>query len=351
MNAGAYAQDLLANGWFVFVAFSLLLYLLLDGFDLGVGIFALGSRDEQERAHLMAAIGPFWDANETWLIVAGGTLFAAFPAVYGTLLNYLMVPLALLLIAVILRGVSFEFHHFSPSHLKPIWGYSFSLGSLLMAFALGLMGGGFLQGFPLSAAGSGFDSQVYAGSAWTFLTPFSVACGVGVSLGAALLGVSYLPVRLNDGPVRRRAYRVRRWLLPLTGLYFAGMMAFSLQALPWLQRVWIGGRSPAFAVLAVACAGVIWKAWRQGRARRPLAAFVWTELLVVLAFIGLLLSLFPQFVPHTWSIRAGAAPLSTLSMISVAFGVLLPMLVIANYYQLWIFRGRLSRDATYASAP
>lgn len=347
MSGSVYAHDLLANGWFFFTGLSLLLYLLLDGFDLGVGMFALSSRNEQERAHLMASIGPFWDANETWLVVAGGTLFAAFPAVYGTLLNYLMVPVALLLVAVVLRGVSFEFHHFSPRRLKPLWGYSFGLGSLLMAFALGLMGGGFLQGFPVTAAGPGFESQVYAGTAWTFLTPFSLACGIGVMFGAALLGVSYLQVRLDDGPVRRRADRARRWLMPLTALYFAAMMAFSVQAQPWLKAVWTGARLPVFAALAAACLWVTWKAWRQGRGPHPVAAFVWTELLVVLAFAGLLLSLFPQFVPQTWSISAGAAPLSTLGMISVVFAAMLPMLIIANYYQIWIFRGRLSHDTTY----
>jgi len=347
MNASAYAHDLLASGWFVFIGFALLLYLVLDGFDLGVGIFALRCRNEQERSQLMASIGPFWDANETWLVVAGGALFAAFPAVYATLLTYLMVPLALLLIAVILRGVSFEFHHFSPPHLKPLWGYSFGLGSLLMTFALGLMGGALLQGFPLSAAGRGFESQVYAGGAWTFLTAFSVASGIGVALGAALLGVSFLQVRLEEGAVRRRSQRLRRWLLPLTALYFASMMIFSLQALPWLQGVWTGARLPAFIALAAVCLGVIWKAWRHGRQQRPFAAFVWTELLVVVTFVGLLLSLFPQFVPQTWSINAGAAPLSTLGMISVAFAVLLPMLVVANYYQIWIFRGRLRHDAAY----
>ena len=182
--------------WVSVLALSILLYVLLDGFDLGVGILFGLTRDEHRRRAMMSAVAPIWDSNETWLVVAGVVLWGAFPVVYATLFSALYLPLLLMLAGLILRGVAFEFRN-KTQRLRWVWDAAFSGGSLVAAFMQGMMVGALVEGLPISYG-------EYSGGEFGWLSPFAVICGVGLSLGYTLLGACWL-IRKCDAEVRASA--------------------------------------------------------------------------------------------------------------------------------------------------
>ena len=205
--------------WVSVLALSILLYVLLDGFDLGVGILFGFTRNDDKRRAMISAIAPFWDGNETWLVVAGVVLWGAFPVIYATLFSALYIPLVLMLAGLILRGVAFEFRG-KALHLRWVWDAAFAGGSLLAAFMQGLMIGALVAGLPLSHGN-------YAGGEFGWLSTFSVLCGAGLCLGYALLGACWL-VRKCDGEVQAGAYRLIP-VLSLTALAVIGHEVGSIE--------------------------------------------------------------------------------------------------------------------------
>ena len=235
--------------WVSILALSILLYVLLDGFDLGVGMLFGLARSEARRRAMMGAVAPVWDGNETWLVVAGVVLWGAFPPVYATLLSAFYLPLLVMLAGLILRGVAFEFRY-KTERARWVWDASFAGGSLLASFIQGLMVGALVQGLPIA-------NGRYVGGEFGWLSPFAVLCGVGLCLGYSLLGACWL-VRKCEGEVRDAAYRLIPYLsLGLLGfllVVFAYALGEHLQVMGrWLERPylfvfpWIGshGRGSA----------------------------------------------------------------------------------------------------------
>ena len=247
----------LALFWAGVLGCAILLYVILDGFDLGVGILFGTTRDEAKRVGMMGAVAPFWDGNETWLVVIGAGLFAAFPDAYAVFLSAFYFPVLLMLFGLIFRGIAFEFRYRS-ERMRPVWDGGFFLGSVVVAFAQGAAVGAMIRGIPVA-------NGQYAGGSFGWLHPFAILTGIGLVLGYALLGAGWLVLK-SDGELRDWAYRRIRWLT--VGVFGVLLVAFTatfdysvlarsnLLIRPWAFAV------PGIALLALA--GIL-----LGCAQRP----------------------------------------------------------------------------------
>ena len=325
--------------WALLVGAAVALYVVLDGFDLGVGILFPWFRDEAERDTMMHSIAPYWDGNETWLVLGGGTLWIAFPLAYAVLLPALYLPLILMLLALILRGVAFEFRGLAkPRHRQ--WDWSFTLGSTLAAFTQGIVLGGLLQGIPVH------DGR-YAGHAFEWLTPFALMCGCALVAGYALLGATWLLLK-TEGPVAQRAARLAPpLLLALLGfiavvsiwtpLQFGHIAArwFSLPNFFWLLP------------LPLATALAAWLCWSGLHRHKHVQPFVSVIALFLLAYIGLVVSNAPYLVPGALTIWQAASPPSTQTFMLIGTAVLLPIILGYTGFVFWLFRGKIRHGDAY----
>ena len=321
------------------IAFGIIMYVLLDGFDLGVGILFPAARSEADRDWMIATIAPVWDGNETWLILGGAVLFAAFPTAYAVALPALYLPIMLLLFALIFRGVAFEFRAKAVTS-KHIWTKAFCGGSLVAAFAQGLLLGGLIEGVTVA------DRQ-FAGGAFDWLTPFSVLTGVAVICGYGLLGATWLVAKTGDG-LQADARRWSRILLVLV----AGFMAVVSIATPLMhesiaERWFADWHLLYLSPVPLTAAAVSLALW-IGLGRdwvRPV--FFLAAALFLLGYLGLVISLWPAIVPPTLTIHSAAAPASSLIFVLTAVAITLPMVLGYTAYAYWVFRGKSSPDGAY----
>src|SRR5262249_28845232 len=230
--------------WAAVIAFAILMYVVLDGFDLGVGILFGTQASEQHRTTMMGAIAPFWDGNETWLVLVAAGLFATFPMVYAIFLPAFYLPVALMLLAIIFRGVAFEFRERSTT-MRPVWDWGFILGSLIIAFVQGTAIGAMVQELPV------VDGR-YAGGAFEWLTPFAIFCGIGAVLGYALHGAAWLVLK-TDGELRDWAYQRLPWLLGGVVVVLVIVVVYALAT--GLHVFARGVPPPLLLVPAVTCSG------------------------------------------------------------------------------------------------
>jgi cytochrome d ubiquinol oxidase subunit II len=330
----------LANFWAAVLAFGLMLYVVLDGFDLGVGILFGFTRDEMARRQILSAISPVWDGNETWLVIGGTVLWGAFPIVYALVLSAFYLPICLMLSALILRGVAFEFRQRAGARTRLVWDIGFVGGSLIAAFVQGAAVGALVRGLSVGADGR------FAGSgAFDWVSPFALLCGVGLCLGDALLGAAWLVLK-TDGLLRERAYRSLPWLLGgvLIFLAFAFIAALRMD-LPvmhrWIERPWLAV-FPLIGLLAVIAivAGV--------RRRRDSWPFAGAAVIFLAAFATLAASFLPYMVPFSLTIGEAAAPTSSLSFIFWGAGIVaLPLTLIYTITVYAVFKGKVSTTAEY----
>src|SRR5271170_2459425 len=254
--------------WVTLLAVSILIYVLLDGFDLGVGMLFGVASDEARRHAMMSAVAPVWDGNETWLVVSGVILWGAFPVVYSVLMSAFYLPVLLMLAGLILRGVAFEFRS-KAERMRWIWNASFAGGSLVAAFIQGLMVGALVEGLPLS------DGR-YAGGIYGWLSPFAALCGIGLCIGYTLLGACWL-VRKCEGEVREEAYRRIPYLSVALLVFLIVVFAYALaQNLPvmsrWLERPYLLVFPVVGALAAMALAASV--RLREDAAPFPLVALI-----------------------------------------------------------------------------
>ncbi|RKT47365.1 cytochrome d ubiquinol oxidase subunit II [Thiocapsa rosea] len=321
--------------WSVVLAFAILVYVLLDGFDLGVGILFALDRDETHRQQMMGSIAPVWDGNETWLVLIGTTLFGAFPVVYAIFLAAFYLPVALLLVALILRGVAFEFRYKDKRH-RWLWDLGFVLGSVIAAF---------IQGAAIGAmvAGIAVQDGRFIGGPFDWLSPFSVLCGLGLVVGYALLGAGWLVLK-TEGGLRDWAYAwLPRLLAGVIGVVVLALTATLVGDFEvvrrWLAQPWLF----AFPLLASAAA---WGLWRGVQARRDWQPWLMASALFVTAFAMLAGSFWPWIVPYHLTVEQAAAPTSSLSFLFYGIGlVVLPVIMVYTAVVYWIFRGKVSPEA------
>jgi cytochrome d ubiquinol oxidase subunit II len=321
--------------WVAILAVSILLYVLLDGFDLGIGILFGLTRDETRRRAMMSAVAPIWDGNETWLVVAGVVLWGAFPIVYATLFSAFYLPLLLMLAGLILRGVAFEYRY-KTERMRWIWDAGFAGGSLVAAFMQGVTVGALVEGLPIS-------NGQYTGGEFGWFSPFAVLCGIGLCLGYALLGACWL-VKKCEAEIREVAYRLIPNLavgvLAFLVVVFAYALAENLRVMSrWLERPYLLV-FPAIGVIAaiVAAASV--------RHRWDGVPFYMVALIFVAAFGTLAISFWPYMIPFSITIDDAAAPHSSLAFIFWGAGIFVfPLMLLYTVISYTVFRGKVRPTA------
>ncbi|WP_341702462.1 cytochrome d ubiquinol oxidase subunit II [Ferrovibrio sp.] len=326
--------------WAGLIAFAVLAYVVLDGFDLGIGILFPLFREERQRDRLMNSVAPVWDGNETWLVLGGGGLLAAFPLAYAIVLPALYAPLTAMLLGLVFRGVAFEFR-WRTRRWKRVWDYSFALGSLLAALMQGIALGGLVQGIHV-------EGRAYAGGWWDWLTPFSLLTGVALVVGYALLGATWLIIK-TDGAVQDRCYLLARRLAVLL-VAMIGIVSLWTPLLNarFLDR-WFGWPNliltAPMPVLVLAAAWLLWNGLH--RRHREAQPFFATLALFVLSYAGLGISFWPLMVPPSITIREAAAPDASLGFLLVGAAILLPVILAYTAYAYRVFRGKVDDHAGY----
>jgi cytochrome d ubiquinol oxidase subunit II len=318
---------------YLVLGFSVVMYVVLDGFDLGIGILLPFARDVHARELMIASVAPVWDGNETWLVLGGVVLFAAFPVAYGILLTAWYVPISLMLVALVLRGVAFEYR--PEAKWKGLWTTSLSAGSLLAAFCQGAMLGSFVHGLQVSG-------QRHAGGPWEWLTPFSVMTGSAVAAGYALLGTAWLILK-TEGALQARCYRLARPLTLVLLLFFAVVSVWTPLSQPAIAQRWFS--FPAIAWLAplpLASVLAAWMLWRSLDTRRGLAPFLLCVALFLFALAGFAYSLWPYIVPRAVTAWEAASPPATLGFVLAGVLVLMPFVLGYTLHTYRLFRGKTS---------
>ena len=318
--------------WVFVLAVATLLYVLLDGFDLGVGIIFGFTGDEMQRRTMLSAVAPVWDGNETWLIVTAVILWGAFPPVYATLLSAFYLPLFVMLAGLILRGVAFEFRY-KTERMRWVWDTGFAGGSLIAAFVQGMTVGALVEGLPI-------EGGQYVGGDFGWLSPFALLCGLGLTLGYALLGAAWL-VRKSDGEVRDAVYRMipalAAGLLIFLIAVFAYALAENLQILRrWLERPYLFVFPAIGALAAIRLALSI----QRRDDRRP---FTMVALIFAAAFGTLAISFWPYMIPFSITVANAAAPHASLAFMFWGEGLFVfPLMLVYTAISYRVFRGKIS---------
>jgi cytochrome d ubiquinol oxidase subunit II len=317
--------------WAGILAFAILVYVVLDGFDLGIGVLFGTTGNETYRRQMMASVAPVWDGNETWLLVVGAGLFGAFPVVYAIFLSALYLPVILLLIALIFRGVAFEFRHKSEA-MRWLWDWGFFLGSAVATFVQGAAIGAMVNELPI-------EDGRFVGSAFFWLTPFAICCGIGLILGFCLLGATWLILK-TEGELRAWAYRRAPWLLGAVLAFLVVVFVYALVLKLDVMQRWID--RPVLwifpAVGALAAAGCLLGI----RTRRDTVPFLMTVVIFLCAFGTMAVSFWPYMVPYSLTIEQAASPPSSLRFLFYGAGlVVIPVTLIYTITVYWVFRGKI----------
>lgn len=324
--------------WAGIIGLAVAMYVILDGFDLGIGLLFPFAKDESERDQMMASIKPFWDGNETWLVLGGVGLLVAFPLAYAILMPALYLPVIAMLLGLIFRGVAFEFRHLS--HTKRQWNFAFAGGSAVAAISQGMILGGLIQGVEV-------EGRSFAGGPFDWATPFSLLCGFGVAAGYALLGATWLIMKL-EGPVAQRTRAHAQLLLLVVLGFMAAVSLWTPLAFPRIAERWFS--LPNFYYLwpvPLVTGLVALLAWRwigRGHEKGPFLAVIG---LFLLGYLGLVISSFPYLVPPSLTIWDTAAARSSQIFMLVGTLFLLPFILGYTGYAYWLFRGKVREGESY----
>lgn len=325
--------------WTVILAVSVFMYVLLDGFDLGVGILFPFAPDHEARTTMMASVAPVWDGNETWLVMGGIGIFAAFPVAFAIIFPALYFPVLAMLLGLVFRGVAFEFRP-TAAKTRRHWDRAFFLGSLIATYAQGCVLGKFVLGFEVAGG-------QFAGSSFDWVHPFVLAVGVGLVFGYMLLGATWLVMK-TEGALREWAQRVAR-------LSLVGVLLFILMVSAWtpllhahIAERWFSWPNVAFfapvPLVTIALAVALWRTLARGQDVAPFLAALG---LFAMCYLGLTISLFPYIVPHTLTLweAAGAPQAQAFLLIGTLF--LIPIIFTYTGWSYWVFRGKVRSDAGY----
>jgi cytochrome d ubiquinol oxidase subunit II len=326
--------------WLLIIGFGVMMYVIMDGFDLGIGILFAFIKERDHRDTMVNTVAPVWDGNETWLVLGGAALMAAFPKAYAVLLSAFYLPALLMLAGLIWRGVSFEFRFKADDAHKPFWDNAFMTGSFVAAFFQGAILGAFINGVHVVDGAS-----VEGVMAW--LTPFSVFTGIGVVVGYALLGSTWLILK-TDGELQRRMIRVAR---PITITVLVAIVIVGIWtpiddpaiASRWfsLPNFWFFTPVPVLVILA-AC--FIFRTLKNDPHVGP---FMWSLVLIFLAYSGLVISIWPNIVPPSISIWQAAAPPQSLGFTLVGALLIIPMIIGYSTWAYYVFRGKVKSGEGY----
>jgi cytochrome bd ubiquinol oxidase subunit II len=316
--------------WAGLLAFAVFAYIVLDGFDLGVGILFLVEHDKQDRDVMVTTVAPVWDGNETWLVLGGGGLFAAFPMAYSIILPALYPLMIGMLLALILRGVAFEFRFQATSYGRFWWDIAFCGGSIVATFCQGLILGGLIHGIHV-------DGHAYAGGPLPWLNGFAMLCGIALVVGYALLGACWLIWRTN-GRLQARCRRRAEWFAAIM-LGLIGIVSLWTPLLhPEFTRRWFAWPGMALtSPVPLLVAVVAWLFWRALRKDHEVMPLLYAQAWFLLCFVGLGISFYPYIIPPSVTIWQAAAPVGSLDFLLVGAIVMLPIILTYMAYSYWTF--------------
>ncbi len=323
--------------WAAIIAFGVFMYVLMDGFDLGVGILFPFAPNEEARDIMMNTVAPVWDGNETWLVLGGAGLLGAFPLVYSVVLPAVYLPILIMLAGLIFRGVAFEFR-FKAKDSKWLWDISFTVGSMVATFAQGLVLGSFIQGFEV-------EGTRFVGTPFDWATPFALMTGFGLMAGYALIGGSWVILK-TEGEVRDWAYRVAPVLLGLVLLFIAVVSLWTPLMREAIAERWFSTPNLFYFLPVPVVTGLITLLMIKAlRDRADYLPFLCSLGLFALCYSGLAISLWPNVIQPDISLWDAAA--SPGSQLFLLLGVLfiIPFILVYTSWTYWVFRGKVTRDS------
>jgi len=325
--------------WYALITTAIFLYVILDGFDLGVGILFPFAPSDKCRDRMMNSVAPFWDGNETWLVLGGGGLFAAFPLAYAVLMPALYIPIILMLLGLVFRGVAFEFR-FKANTSKKLWDQAFHFGSLIATFSQGVVLGGFVQGVAV-------DGRSFNGGALDWLTAFSVMTGLALVCGYALLGSTWLIMKTEDD-TQDWARKCAAYLLVFVAI-FMGLVSLSMPFMNAdVKNLWFSWPNMLMlSPMPLLSAGMLVMLGRDIRTQREVRPFFLSQGLFLMNYIGLGISMWPWLVPFEITFRQAAAAPESQSLLLVGTVIMLPIILGYVGYLYYVFRGKSSHEATY----
>ena len=327
--------------WFVIIVFATLMYIVMDGFDLGIGILFPAILDADDRDVMVNSVAPVWDGNETWLVLGGAGLFGAFPLAYAVIVDALTIPLTLMLLGLIFRGVAFEFRfNATPAH-RPFWDKAFLGGSILATFTQGIVVGAVLNGFSVTG-------RSYSGGPLDWLTPFTLFCGVGLVVAYALLGATWLVMK-SENPLQDKMRRVAKKLLLAMLVVIAIIslwtpLAHSAIAERWfsLPNLWFLMPVPLLVLLISMW---LWRSLDQQHSHA--LPFVLTLGLIFLGFSGLGISIWPHIIPPSITLWQAAAPAQSQGFMLVGALLIIPIILVYTSWSYYVFRGKVQHGEGY----
>ncbi|AZL69387.1 MULTISPECIES: cytochrome d ubiquinol oxidase subunit II [Pseudomonas] len=326
--------------WAVIIIFGVMMYVVMDGFDLGIGMLFPFVKDERDRDVMMNTVAPVWDGNETWLILGGAALFGAFPLAYAVVLEALYLPLILMLIGLIFRGVAFEFRFKAKPAKRHLWDKAFIWGSLVATFSQGVALGAFIEGIKVV-------ERKYAGGALDWLTPFSLFCGLGLVVAYTLLGCTWLVMK-TEGPLQQRMHDVARPLALVLLVVIAVVSLWTPLAYPQIAARWFSMPNlfwfmPVPILVLVTFYGLLRAVARNAH----YTPFLLTLALIFLGYSGLGVSLWPNIIPPSISIWEAAAPPQSQGFMLVGTLFILPIILGYTFWSYYVFRGKVTHEDGY----
>jgi cytochrome d ubiquinol oxidase subunit II len=329
----------LAFIWAGLIAFAVLTYVVLDGFDLGLGILFPFAKSDGDRDLMMNSVAPVWDGNETWLVLGGGGLFAVFPLAYAVIMPALYMPITMMLLALVFRGVSFEYR-WRTTRWKGVWDIAFFGGSLIAALCQGIALGALVQGIEVT-------DRAYSGGWFDWLTPFSILTGVAVVVGYALLGATWLVLKTENA--LQNQMRNYAWYLGAATLGLIGLISLltPFQDPIYFQRWFSLPGSLWTMIVPVGMLALVWSFFRGLNDLKDLQPFLSALGFFTVSFVGIGISFYPMMVPPSLSIWDVAAPDSSLAFALVGAVILLPIILGYTAYAYWVFRGKMDPAEGY----
>lgn len=329
----------LAFIWAGLIAFAVLTYVILDGFDLGLGILFPFAKSDSDRNLMMNSVAPVWDGNETWLVLGGGGLFAVFPLAYAVIMPALYMPITIMLLALVFRGVSFEYR-WRTTRWKGVWDIAFFGGSLIAALCQGIALGALVQGIEVT-------DRAYSGGWFDWLTPFSIMTGVAVVVGYALLGATWLVLKTENA--LQNQMRNYAWYLGAATLGLIGLISLltPFQDPIYFQRWFSLPGSLWTMIVPVVMLALVWSFFRGLNDLKDLQPFLSALGFFTVSFIGIGISFYPMMVPPSLSIWDVAAPDSSLAFALVGAVILIPIILGYTAYAYWVFRGKMDPAEGY----
>lgn len=326
--------------WAGIILFGIMMYIIMDGFDLGIGILYPFFKEKHDRDLMMNTVAPVWDGNETWLVLGGAGLLAAFPLAYAVILSALSLPLLLMLMALIFRGVAFEFRFRATDEERHFWDKAFLCGSIAATFFQGMTLGAYLQGIKVV-------NDAYAGGPLDWISPFSIFTGLGLLVTYALLGCTWLIMK-TGGELQATCYKLSRQISIILLLIIAGISLWTPLMDKGIAERWF--TMPNFLLLSpvpLLVAFFFYRLQASLRAKSETTPFIYTLCLILLGYVGLGISIWPNIIPPHISIYAAAAPPQSQMFALIGALVIIPVILIYTGWAYYVFRGKVDPDEAY----